>query len=211
VASVRNVFFTSDTHFNHNLVAALRGFGTITIDDKGNRVAIADREAYNKEIVARWNSVVTPNDIVWHLGDVGFGSWEQIYHWVSQLNGEIHLITGNHDKPWPGNLNGCDHMENWMTGFKSIQQFAYRKIQLKKNEKSLTVFLSHFPYDGDHTVDERATQYRLRNEGQWLLHGHTHSSGVFSTGKQIHVGLDAWNLKPVPLDTIAEILRNRTS
>ena len=48
----------------------------------------------------------------------------------------------------------------------------------------------------------RYTQYRLPNQGRWLLHGHTHNKDQRIHGKQLHVGLDAWGMRPVSLDWI---------
>ena len=42
--------------------------------------------------------------------------------------------------------------------------------------------------------------------GRWLLHGHTHDT-IRQRGKSIHVGLDAWKLTPVAIDTIARIVQ----
>lgn len=54
-------------------------------------------EEMNKKIIKNWNSIVNKRDQVWHLGDFGFGNQEQISQIVSQLNGNIFLIKGNHD------------------------------------------------------------------------------------------------------------------
>ena len=51
----------------------------------------------NQEIIKRWNSVVSKNDIVYHLGDFAFGNKNFIESIVNQLNGKIYLILGNHD------------------------------------------------------------------------------------------------------------------
>ena len=48
----------------------------------------------NIEIVKRWNSVVAPEDTVYHLGDVAMGGLENL-EWVNNLNGTIHFIRGN--------------------------------------------------------------------------------------------------------------------
>lgn len=54
---------------------------------------------------------------------------------------------------------------------------------------------------------EDAKQYRLRDEGRWLLHGHTHQPERIR-GREIHVGLDAWDLAPVNEGTIAKLIEN---
>ena len=81
------VFFTSDTHFYHHNILKFepetRPFGTV--------------EEMNEEIVKRWNSIVGPRDHVWHLGDVLFGTADNIKI-ISRLNGTKHLVMGNHDE-----------------------------------------------------------------------------------------------------------------
>lgn len=51
----------------------------------------------NEYIINKWNSVVVKDDIVYHFGDVGFGSTEELKKLVSRLNGTKILIRGNHD------------------------------------------------------------------------------------------------------------------
>ena len=52
-----NTFFTSDTHFCHGreFLYGPRGF--------------TNAEEMNEAIIERWNSVVKPTDLVYHLGD----------------------------------------------------------------------------------------------------------------------------------------------
>ena len=45
----------------------------------------------------RWNAVVTKRDLVYHLGDVCFGSRRNL-EIMSRLNGQKKLIMGNHDR-----------------------------------------------------------------------------------------------------------------
>jgi calcineurin-like phosphoesterase family protein len=196
------VWYTSDTHFDHTFVAGLRGFAT--------------KEEHDAEIIRRWNSVVKWDDIVWHLGDVGMGRYARFRDQLSQLNGIIHLITGNHDEVFPGNRTAHQAQASWLkiagSRFESVQAYARRKVG------SYMFLLSHFPYDGDHTGADRYTQYRLRDEGMWLVHGHTHlkdklspamriAPGTMSEparwmGRQLHVGLDAWDLTPVSQEQV---------
>lgn len=196
------IWFTSDTHFRHAMVARLRGF--------------ADADEHDGELVRRWNSVVRPEDVVWHLGDVALGKRGEVWPYVDALNGTKHLIAGNHDPVWPGHRESFKHQREWLGHFASVQGFARRKIGAHY------ALLSHFPYEGDHTETERYPQYRLPDLGGWLLHGHTHSGermtpvrllpAMFGQtepswrGKQISVGLDAWDLKPVPLHEIERLV-----
>jgi calcineurin-like phosphoesterase family protein len=49
-------------------------------------------------MINKWNNIVSNNDLVFHLGDFGFGSYDQIKKIRSRLNGTIFLIAGNHDR-----------------------------------------------------------------------------------------------------------------
>jgi calcineurin-like phosphoesterase family protein len=201
-----SVWYTADTHFTHRMVAELRGF--------------ASSAGHDEVIVANWNAVVGRDDTVWHLGDVGLGKPALILPWAARLNGAIHLITGNHDAVWPGHRDSHKHQREWLEHFASVQSFARRKIGGRY------VLLSHFPYDGDHTAEDRHRQFRLRDEGTWLLHGHTHGrerlgqvtlppvtfggEGAWR-GRQLHVGLDAWDLRPVPQCEVERLIAERTA
>ena len=52
----------------------------------------------NSDMIYKWNSVVTPSDTVYHLGDFSWGNGEQIIAIFNALNGKKRLIFGNHDK-----------------------------------------------------------------------------------------------------------------
>lgn len=76
------IWFTSDTHFNHaNIIKYCnRPFSSI--------------QEMNETIINNWNSVVTKDDTVYHLGDFAFG---KVNEFANKLNGKIVLIKGNHD------------------------------------------------------------------------------------------------------------------
>jgi calcineurin-like phosphoesterase family protein len=180
-------WYTSDPHIHHKLVAGIRGFASV--------------DAHDSEIIRRWNKVVRPEDTVWVLGDIGMGNEDAYLGLASCLNGTKHLISGNHDPVWPGHRDAHKKMDLWLAVFATIQPFGRRRINGHE------VLLSHFPYQGsgDHTADERYTQYRLPDGGLWLLHGHTHQPERIR-GREIHVGLDAWDLAPVNEGAIGKMI-----
>ena len=51
----------------------------------------------NETIIANWNSVVGPDDIIFHLGDFCLGGSAEWINVLNRLNGKIYLIAGNHD------------------------------------------------------------------------------------------------------------------
>ena len=79
-----NIFFIGDTHFGHNNIL------------KHCRGQFDDIEAHNEHLVERWNSVVKPNDVVWHLGDVALWKAESLTI-MDRLKGQKKLVMGNHD------------------------------------------------------------------------------------------------------------------
>lgn len=78
-------FVYSDPHFNHGNIIEYgkRPFGNI--------------KEMESELIKRYNEVVSPIDIVYILGDFGFGTLEEISRILSQMNGYKILIMGNHD------------------------------------------------------------------------------------------------------------------
>lgn len=86
---MNNTFVISDTHFSHKNIVK---FNT----PEGVKVRPWDNtEEMDEELVRRWNSVVRPNDKVYHLGDVVIN--RSALTIMNRLNGDKVLIKGNHD------------------------------------------------------------------------------------------------------------------
>lgn len=186
-----NVYVTSDQHFGHKLMADIRGFSSVD-----------EHDAYQ---IDAWNSVVGKRDIVYQLGDVFLGRTSELESVISQLNGTIHLITGNHDACWPAQKRSQAFAKRFLSaGFDSIQQYITLTVRGRGR-----FFLSHFPYNKPYLRD---SQYRIFSPnptpGMVLIHGHTHSSDKIdrlSPAPAIHVGIDAWQ-KPVRLLRVASLM-----
>ena len=183
-----DVFFTADTHFQH---------WSMPRDGKGWRPQYATLAEHDADLVECWNATVRPGDTVWHLGDFAMGRPDEFLPLVGKLHGTIHLITGNHDRPWPANRDAPKPHAAWIgAGFASVQAFARRKIAGQQ------VLLAHLPYAGDHLEEERYAQYRLRDYGLPLLCGHVHGAWA-EWGRQYNVGVDVRGYAPVHLDEVA--------
>lgn len=113
-----NVFLVSDTHFGHdNICRFLRTDGTkLRPWDSATQM--------DKVLINNWNSVVGPNDKVYHLGDVFIN--RRFRFILEHLNGTKVLIKGNHD---------IFDLENYTPYFKDIR--AYHKLD--------KCILSHIP------------------------------------------------------------------
>ena len=89
---------TSDHHFGHVEALGLyqRPFAFVAEMDR--------------QMIDRWNSVIGPDDEVWHLGDFAIRLRpDRVTALVKTLHGRKHLITGNNDD---AAVNGCDGWEN---------------------------------------------------------------------------------------------------
>jgi len=163
------IFFTADLHFGH-----------------GNIIQYCKRpfeneQQMNKGLIKNWNSVVSPEDEVFILGDFsikGKNHEGEFRHILEKLNGIKHLILGNHDVPDPIFLTSC--------GFWSV----------------------HYPYfvveEFMCVHDPALTQvYRDRK----FLCGHVHD--LFKQCKNaFNVGVDVRDYKPISIEEVRRDYEN---
>lgn len=171
------IFVTSDTHFGHDrgFIYEPRGFSSIG--------------GHDEEIIYRWNSIVTPEDTVYHLGDAMLGSnHEYGLSCLNRLNGHIIMIRGNHDtdRRWEEYEDQWPHI--LPTGWAYVL-----KHDLGKS------YLCHYPTETSCLENMTPIKHHLIN-----LHGHTHSTHKFEKNKpyQYNVALDAHNCCPVSLKQV---------
>lgn len=156
-----NVYFTSDTHFGHLKALEFRpGFSSI--------------EEHNEFIIDKWNSVVNPSDLVWHLGDVALGN-KSFISCVGRCHGRKKLILGNHDNY---------KIQEYLPYFDEI----YGVIKAYHG-----MVLSHVPI---HTQN-------LDLRWGKNIHGHIHSPEQYTLDdRYINVCTDVCDFKPVHLDSV---------
>ena len=189
------IFFTSDLHFGHVTVANLRGFDDI--------------HDHNRAIVRNINRMVKPEDTLYILGDVAMGGWETTIEHVRALNAKtIFCILGNHDRPAPNNKNGHAHLDK----FRMLGNFAGVSTMAKISHNGQAMMLSHYAYSNEPVGSSNTRdfeQFRLRDMGIPVAFGHSHSEFRGNLSKkstpQVHVGLDAWGLKPVPVNELFRV------
>ena len=76
-----NTYIIADTHFNHENII------------KYCARPFENAAHMNEYIIQKWNETVSTIDLVYHLGDVGFGSNEQLKNLIDRLNGIKILLT----------------------------------------------------------------------------------------------------------------------
>lgn len=157
-------FITSDPHFDHNNLRSFckprEQFKTVT--------------EMNETIVKNWNSVVTNNDTVYLLGDIGLGRPEIIFEWLNQLKGIIYIVKGNHD-----NSKLLKYIIKHSPLLHGEPKFRLIEMGTIIKENGIQYYLTHYPQGlGEH----RAI---LRN-----LCGHIHENAA-RDANVLNVGMDS--------------------
>lgn len=161
-----NTFLISDTHFGHSNIltfkkecgAPLRAFSNI--------------EEHDEYLIARWNSVVSKNDKIYHLGDVGHKNWTGLSNVLSRLNGRKVLIKGNHD------------------GFKP-SQYLQHFTDIKGSHVLDKFILTHIPIHPE-------SLYRWRANIHGHLHSHNYNRDLYYNVSVEQLD----NYAPIPFESI---------
>jgi calcineurin-like phosphoesterase family protein len=167
------VWFTSDTHFGHDAIIGFmdRPFGSA--------------EEMDAALIANWNAAIAPGDTVYHLGDFSFRNAKPAPDYLDVLNGEVHLITGNHD-----GATLRDHAGS----FASVSDIKEVSVS------GQTIVLCHYP------MREWPGAWR----GAWHLFGHVHGRlNHEPIGYSLDVGVDTHCFRPWSFEEISAVLDSR--
>ena len=162
------VFAIGDTHLGHVNILKF----------ESNFRPFKDIEEHNEALVDRWNSVVSPQDTVWHLGDAVFGM--QNLKYLRRLNGHKRLVLGNHDR-----FDSAAYLNH---GIERL--YGAVSISRKINGKRVELILTHIPVN-----ENQFHRYDFN------VHGHLHHN-VLEDKRYINVSCEQINLTPVELDTL---------
>ena len=132
-------FYISDLHYGHANIIAFdnRPFNSV--------------KEMNSEIIKRWNSVVSPGDIVYVLGDMFWVNSSEALEVLDELKGQKFLIKGNHDR--------CNDS-------KFLKKFSKVTEYLEVDDEGRKVVLCHYPIPC----------YKNHFYGWYHLYGHVHNS-----------------------------------
>lgn len=179
------IWFVSDLHFGHE---AIISFCNRPFMGKGDM---------QDALIWNWNNVVSDSDIVYVLGDFAFLNGQAVRGITHQLRGHKILILGNHDK-FP-KINSKDYL-----GFADV----HKELDITIDGKTIT--LSHYPFVGDNTPEDRFKERRPVDFGQWLLHGHVHDTWkIKREQRMINCGVDVHNYTPISEDYIKDVINGK--
>lgn len=177
-------FFTADQHFCHNNII------------KYCSRPFEDTTEMNKVLIERHNLIVSKDDTVYFLGDIGMGNQHKIAECIQQLNGRKILIQGNHDR--------------W-SKTKLHDQFGFDEVH-----RSLTLFNPDFligtPWNMVVMAHDPVNSLFIAREYSGnevlILNGHIHDLDYQTVDEgcinrySINVGVDVFEYYPMSINDI---------
>ena len=182
------VWFTADTHYGHKNI--VRG-----VSNWGNKSGCRDFETIaemNDAMVSNINACVKEDDVLYHVGDLVMGFFENVAEFRARLHCKnIHLILGNHDHNIRKDRDGVQQL------FSTVNQQSMISLE---NEQ---IVLCHYPLH----------VWQNHHRGTWHLHGHTHGKlddPIFYKRKVMDVGIDTHpEFRPYSFDEVKNIMDSR--
>ena len=136
---MEKIWFTADLHAGHPKIVDICSRPTT-------------REEHDEWLIKEvFNKYVKAKDEVYLLGDISFLKRNLSQQFVAKLNGNKHLILGNHDK-------NVEHLGNWKS-VSQIKDFTFSRYGL-----NIHIVLCHYPI----------TSWNRKVHGSWHLYGHVH-------------------------------------
>jgi len=171
-----SVWFTSDHHFGHAGI----------LEWQAETRPFASVDEMDAELVRRWNARVAPGDMVYHVGDLFWGSADHALAILRRLNGQVYLIRGNHDRT-------------------ADKPTVRKKLAALKDMASIRVngqpiILCHYAM----------RVWNRSHYGAWQLYGHSHGSLPDDpNAMSMDVGVDCHGLAPVSFDEVASVMSRK--
>jgi calcineurin-like phosphoesterase family protein len=162
----RKIFFTADTHFGHENIIKFCNRPFISVEEM------------NEVLIENWNSVVSDDDEIYHIGDFGWKNNKLNIEILRRLNGIKYLIQGNHDKK--------------LIKDRAIRnEFEWIKDYYELEHEDSFIVMCHYPFK----------VWNKNYYGAINLFGHSHGK-TKTEANQLDVGVDVHNFKPISLDSI---------
>lgn len=134
-----NIFYIADWHYGHA--------NALNFDARPYK----NVEEMNEALITNWNSVVSPGDTVYVLGDMFWCKTTEAITVLDRLNGQKILVQGNHDRVYDAQFR---------SKFVKIDEY----MEIKDGDRN--VVLCHYPIPC----------FKNHFYGWYMLHGHVHTS-----------------------------------
>jgi len=188
--------FTSDLHFFHE--------NAIKFDNR----PFSDAQDMNKRLVSNFNSIVSERDTTYFLGDIGMGGTpEEFQSLIASMRGFKILILGNHDQKsitwyYKAGFNAVLYNATIKIGGELVTMSHCPLVGIRREDTSnMRTSREGEQYFGDNWHGEtrpKFSPFRLENNGQFHLHGHTHKGKDEAIlGRQYDIGVCGNDWKPV--------------
>ena len=168
-------FVCGDHHFCHTNIL------------KYDKRPFSSVEEMNEMMIERHNEVVKKNDTVYTVGDFCFGGTRDWLNTRKRLNGQWHLVKGNHDRQ----------------SFKILKDLFVTIHEIKQIKVGRQpIILSHYPMYA----------WEKSHYGSFHCHGHEHGSlkdGYDQTGKILDVGVMNNNYYPFHVEEVMGIMETK--
>ena len=185
ILDLNKLFFTSDPHYFHKNIIKYANRPFLDVDDM------------TEQLVKRWNAKVPEDGIVFINGDFAYsGNIEKLRALLARLNGEKHLIFGNHDHQNKLTRPSVQSL------FESAHEMLYLEVQ--EGDHIQGIHLCHYPM----------VSWNQKERGSWNLFGHIHSGPStqrihrmfpFIPG-QYDVGVDNNDYAPISYIEVRDII-----
>ena len=196
----QKVYFTSDTHFNHN-----PKWKVPLWEQRGYKSS----EEHTNSVINKINETVRPNDILWHLGDFCLNTSEsQFEELLARINCQsIHFLWGNHNsRIWEAYRK--EVLKQYASEDIEVYPIRYKNLVFCGNYAEITVdgkyfILSHYPIH----------VFNYMKDGASHLCGHSHYNLPLSqadnlNSKILDVGIDGFG-KPLSVDEVMTIMNKK--
>ena len=173
---MNTIYFTSDHHFGHT-----------------NIIKFSDRpfesvEEMDEELIKRWNSKISKNDHVYHLGDFGLCKSYRMKDILDQLNGKIYLIRGNHEGAAQANPQRFEWIKDYF-------ELSIPDADAPNGRQK--IILLHYAM----------RVWRSSFRGTWHLYGHSHGNLPDDpTSRSFDVGVDCHDFYPLSYEEVKHIM-----
>ena len=164
-------YYIADLHFGYEKIL------------KQSERPFASVEEMDQALVHNWNQVVTDEDTVYVIGDVGSYDRPLPEEYLAQLKGKKHLIRGNHD-------TGYEEQERFFEYFETVTDL------FEFDEGDLHITLCHYPI--------------VYIQGGFMIHGHIHNTKkeiheiLEKLPRVLNACVEVNDYRPVTLDELIE-------